>query len=352
MDRRDVAVVTGATGCVGTAVVAALIAQGWSVRGLVRRRGHDASPYRGQYQQGQYPEQAYQEHVGDLTDESSLRGLCEDARLVVHAGALVTDWSRGSDIWRVNKEGTRALLDEGLRCGVARFVYVSTVDVFGFHDHAVIDERSPKMCASYPYSLSKLAGENLAWSYQRRGLDVTVIYPTWVFGPGDRHLIPELTTGVRDRKLVHFDHGRVPVELTYSENLAAAIVQAGTASAGAGERYIVGDSYGVTVGQLIDLVAEQIGALPPRHSVPYRVALGVATVSELAAVVARRTTRPMLTRYAVKSVAGGMRYDLSKIQSIGYRPQVGLTEALRRTIDAMDGDIAAPSVVGSAGSPR
>jgi nucleoside-diphosphate-sugar epimerase len=317
MDKHDLAVVTGVTGCVGSAVADVLIARGWQVRGLVRRSsGGD-----------------YKEHVGDLTDPDSLRGMCEGARLVVHTGANVSDWGPRRDFWRVNRDGTRAVLDEALRCGVERFVYLSTVDVFGFRDRAVIDERSPKLCPPYHYSLSKLAGENLAWSYQRRGLDVTVVYPAWVFGPGDRHLIPELAAGVRDRKLVHFDHGRVPLELTYSENLAEAIALVGTDPGGAGERFIVGDSYGVTVGQLIDLVAEQIGVLPPRHSVPYRVALAAAAVSELAAGVTRSSRRPMLTRYAVKSVAGGMRYDLGKIKAMGYSPRAGLTEALRRTLD-------------------
>jgi nucleoside-diphosphate-sugar epimerase len=320
VDNQDLAVVTGASGCVGAAVAKTLLDQGWSVRGLVRRPGDV---------------RRYEEHVGDLTDPDSLRGLCAGARLVVHAAANVSDWSPGPDLWRVNRDGTHAVLDEALRANVSRFVYVSTVDVFGFNNRTVINERSPKLCPPYPYSLSKLAGENLAWSYQRRGLDVTVIYPTWVFGPGDRHLIPELVTGVRDRKLVHFDHGSVPLELTYSENLAEAIVLAATKPDGAGERFIVGDSYGITVGRLIDLIAEQTGALPPRHSVPYRVALAAATLSELAAVAARRPTRPMLTRYAVKSVGSGVRYDLGRIKSIGYDPPLSVTEALRRTLDAM-----------------
>src|SRR5918992_2900922 len=189
MERQDLAVVTGVSGCVGAAVAKTLIGQGWSVRGLVRRPGDVRH---------------YQEHVGDLTDPESLRGLCAGARLIVHAAANVSDWSPKAELWRVNRDGTRAVLDEALRAGVSRFVYVSTVDVFGFSNRTVINERSPKLCPSYPYSLSKLAGENLAWSYQRRGLDVTVIYPAWVFGPGDRHLIPELVTGVRERKLVHF----------------------------------------------------------------------------------------------------------------------------------------------------
>ncbi|AVT38556.1 hypothetical protein C6W10_21265 [Plantactinospora sp. BB1] len=317
---RGVALVTGVTGCVGRAVAAALLEAGWSVRGLVREPAPGGAKHA--------------EHLGDLTDPATLRGSCEGVELVVHAAADLSDWRPGRRIWQVNRDGTRAILEEALRCGVRRFVYLSTVDVFGFDARRVIDETSPKRVPGYPYSRSKLAGENLAWSYHRRGLDVTVIYPTWIFGPGDRHFIPELVRGLRDDKLVHIGRGAAPIELTYSENLADAIVLAGTTPECAGGRFIVGDSYGLTVGQLFDRVAEQVGVLPPTRSVPFPAALGVAALSELAGLarIGVGSGRPMLTRYAVRSVAGGMRYDLDRIRSIGYTPRVPVAEALARTI--------------------
>jgi 2-alkyl-3-oxoalkanoate reductase len=319
-----VALVTGVSGCVGRAVATALLADGWSVRGLVR------TPPPGDV--------SFAAHVGDLTRPESLRGACEDVQLVVHAAADLSDWRPGRRIWQVNRDGTDALLAEAARCGVQRFVYLSTVDVFGFDARETIDETSPKLVPAAAYSRSKLAGENLAWSYHRRGLPVTVVYPAWVFGPGDRHFLPEIVRGLRDRRLVHFSRGTSPIELTYSENLADAIVLAGTAPGGAGGRFIVGDSYGVTVGQLFDRVAEQVGVLPPRRSLPRSAALAGAALSELAGLagIGVGSGRPMLTRYAVRSVAGGMRYDLDRITSIGYKPRVGLTDALTRTIDALE----------------
>jgi 2-alkyl-3-oxoalkanoate reductase len=319
--QQGLAAVTGVTGCVGRAVSDALLAAGWAVRGLVRRPA-DITP-------------KYSEHTGDLADPSSLAGLCTDAQLVVHTAANLSDWGARREIWQVNRDGTRAVLDEAVRGGATRFLYLSTVDVFGFDGRKILSERSPKQCPHYAYSMSKLAGENLAWAYQRNGLEVTVIYPAWVFGPGDRHLIPELIKGLQNRELVHIDRGHAPLELTYSENLAQAIVLAAADSACAGERFIVGDSYDLTFGQLIDLIAEQLGVLPPRHSVPYPVAWTAAALSELVAALRRKKERPMLTRYAVASVAGGMRYDLSRIRSIGYNPEIDAMTALRRTLDAV-----------------
>ncbi|MFC4908284.1 NAD-dependent epimerase/dehydratase family protein [Actinomadura gamaensis] len=318
MGHEKLALVTGPGGCVGSAVAAALRADGWTVRGLVRRPSD--------------PSLIDQRHVGDLTRPASLSGASRGARLVVHTAAMLSDWRPGPRIWQVNRDGTRALLEDALRCGVQRFVYLSTVDVFGFNGRTTISERSPRRCPASAYSRSKLAGENLAWSYLRRGLDVTVVYPTWVFGPGDRHLLPELAGNLRNGRLVHLDHGRAPLELTYSHNLAEAIVLAATTPSAGGEGYVVGDSYGLTTGRFFDLLAEHMGVPPVRRSLGYRTAMAAAALSETAAALRRRPTRPMLTRYAVQSIAAGTRYDLSRITALGYKPRTNIHEALRATL--------------------
>jgi nucleoside-diphosphate-sugar epimerase len=318
-------VVTGATGCVGGAVGRTFAARGWSVRGLVRRP--DALAGAG-----------WEEHRGELTEPGSLAGLCEGAEVVVHTAAVVSDWDREDVFWRINREGTRALLREAARAGVRRFVYVSTADVFGFLRDVVIDEGSPKDCPPYPYSLSKLEGERLAWEAARDGLGVSTVYPTWVFGPGDRHLVPELLDGLRTRQLVYFDRGATPLELTYSENLADAIHLVATSDRAAGQSYIVGDGYGATFGGFIDALAREAGLRPPRFSIPYAAAYGAAAVSEAVARVTRSDKRPLLTRYAIRSAATGMRYDLSKVAALGYEPAVGLEEGVRRTLTGLEGE--------------
>lgn len=322
---RPVVAVTGAHGCVGAATARAFAARGYGVRGLVRS---DRPPP---------VSSAWEAHRGDLTQPSTLRGLCEGADTVVHTAALVGDWEREEVFWRINREGTRALLDEAQRAGVRRFVYVSTADVFGFRTDTLIDERLPKLCPPYPYSLSKLEGERLAWERNEHGIEVSVVYPTWVFGPGDRHLVPELIDGLRTRQLVYFARGRTPLELTYSENLGEAIVLVASSRQAAGQSYIVGDDYGATFGSFIDLLAEATGLRPPRFSVPVGVAYGAGAVSEAVARAARSTKRPLFTRYAVRSAASGMRYRLGRIRALGYEPRVGLRDGIARTIAELAG---------------
>lgn len=314
------AVVTGVTGMVGMAVARLLAERGWTVRGVVRR---PLDPR---------PEYLAEEHIGDLGRPESLLGACSGADLVVHAGGLVSDWAPAEEFWRINCGGTRALLREALRAGVDRFTYVGTANVFGFRTDEVINEDSAKICPPFLYPRSKLAAETSVWAAGNRGLGVTVIYPTWVFGPGDRHLAPELVVNLLAGRFVHMGCREAPLELTYSENLAEATVLASTADAGRGAGFIVGDGFGVTLGEFTDAVATTAGLPSPRFTIPTPVAKGLGVVSEAVARFARSSRRPMLTRYAVSSLATGVRFDLRRIQSLGYRPAVPLSEALERAL--------------------
>ena len=318
------AVVTGITGMVGMAVARLLATQGWTVRGVVR------GP------QSPRPDYLAEEHQGDLTRPESLAGACRDAELVVHSGGLVSDWAPAEEFWRINRDGTKALLREAMVSGVSRFVYVGTANVFGFRTDEVIDEGSVKICPPYLYPRSKLAAEDRVWQYGRHGFDVTVIYPTWVFGPGDRHLVPELVANMRAGKFVHIGRGRAHLELTYSENLAEAIVLAATSDAGRGKGFLVGDGFGATLGDFTNALADAAGVAAPSISIPFGVAKMLGGVSETFTRLTRSSTRPMLTRYAVEALATGVRFDLSRIQSLGYRPAISLTEGLRRTLGAIE----------------
>ena len=320
-----IAVVTGVRGCVGSAVARVLIARDYEVRGLVRTGGTGSAE----------DADGYTEHVGDLTRPESLGELCNGASTVVHTAAMVDDWGAEEAFHRANFEGTKAILEEAQRSGVGRFVFVSTIDVFGFRNDAVINEKFPKMGVDHPYSRTKLEAEKLAWSFQDRGMEVSVVYPTWIFGPGDRHLVPELVRGLRSGQLVYFSGGKAAMELTYNENLADAIALVASSSQAAGEGYIVSDGFGLSFKGFVELVAEAAGLRSPRFSIPYSVGLGMGAVSEAVARARRSATRPLMTRYAVREIGVGPRYDVSKLESLGYRPAVGIGEAVSRSVGAL-----------------
>jgi nucleoside-diphosphate-sugar epimerase len=126
----------------------------------------------------------------DLTDPASLKGLCEGIDAVVHCASLV-----GADapsLRTVNDLGTRALIDEALRHGVRRVVYVSTAAVYGRGPFRRAEPADLVQAPASATSRTRAAAE-------RHVLAVggTVLRPHLVYGAGDRWVVPGLAGLVR-----------------------------------------------------------------------------------------------------------------------------------------------------------
>ena len=114
--------VTGATGFTGGHLCERLVAEGYSVRALVR------DPRRCTRLENAGVELAF----GDLRDRESLQRAVEGVNVVYHiAGLFRAENVSRRDMWNINVEGTRALLDAAVTAGVQRFVHCSTAGVHG-----------------------------------------------------------------------------------------------------------------------------------------------------------------------------------------------------------------------------
>src|SRR6185312_5645390 len=119
------ALVTGASGFVGSAVARALLAEGRQVRVLLRS-GSDRRNLAGL---------AVEIRSGSLEDHASLGSALEGCGALFHVAADYRLWVRDpAAMYRANVEGTRALMEAALTAGVERVVYTSSVAVLGLKD--------------------------------------------------------------------------------------------------------------------------------------------------------------------------------------------------------------------------
>ena len=175
------ALITGAGGFVGSHVLAALQRQGVAVRALAHSNASR-----------QTLEAAGVETVqGDITDISLLRkALTPTPDVVFHIAADTSMWRKDRKRqWRVNVDGTRAMLGAALDRGVGRFVLTSSISVYGLTPDR-IDESSPYRGLSGPihYARSKAAAEALVQTAGAQGrIRTAVLQPCHILGPGDRH---------------------------------------------------------------------------------------------------------------------------------------------------------------------
>lgn len=162
--------VTGATGFLGGALARRLLAHGASVR-VIARTPEKASALR---ELGATVVQA------DLTDAHSLRAAVEGCTTVFH---VAVDYTTVAKQMRVNVDGTRYLAQASADAGVARFVHVSTLAVYNHRVRGIVTESAPLANSSYPYALTKVAGERtLVDVSTRRGLPYTIIRPGMIYG--------------------------------------------------------------------------------------------------------------------------------------------------------------------------
>jgi len=193
------ALVTGATGFVGSGVARALVAEGFAVRVLARRHSPRTNL------EGMAVEVA----EGDLTDPSSLRRAAAGCTAVFHVAADYRLWTRdAAAMFRVNVEGSRAVVLAAMEAGAQRIVYTSSVATLGIPGGGASgDETTPVAFADMigPYKQSKFkAEEEVRRLIAEENAPVVIVNPSTPIGPGDVKPTP---TG---RMIVEAASGRMP----------------------------------------------------------------------------------------------------------------------------------------------
>lgn len=214
--------VTGAGGFVGRRLVAALAEQGASVRSFVRR------PLAGAM--GEIA-------IGDVTAPETLAAATAGCEVVVHCAHGGGD---AAECHRINALGTAHVLAAAAAAGVRRVVHLSTWRVHGRRLPADVHEDLPVVSRGNPYDVSKARAEALAFDCaRRRGVELVVLRPTIVYGPSCGPWVETLVERMKYERLRLIDGGRCPANVVHVDDLVAAIQQAMTVAAAAGDAYLI-----------------------------------------------------------------------------------------------------------------
>lgn len=313
--------VTGATGFLGSALVAELVKQKQVVRILAR------DPQKARAQFGD----AVSIVTGEITGAAQVRRAVEGATIIYHlVGRLYHPSVPAQLYYQTHVEGTRILLDacKGQR-QLQRIVHCSTTGVHGVTGSTPAAEDAP-FAPTNSYERTKLEGELLALkAYKEEGLPVSVVRPGLVYGPGDLHLLGFFSS-IQKGFFRVIDGGTALLHPIYIDDMTAAFLLCAERPEAIGHSYNIAGERPVTIRELAEAIAHALGKTVPRGSIPLWMA---NLTSDIFAVIpGMRGEKAPLTRSRVAFLTNSRVYEISRAKSeLGFAPRVGLDEGMKRT---------------------
>lgn len=308
--------VTGGSGYLGQSVLRRLVGAGHCVSMLARS---DEAAQRVS-RLGARPVR------GDLGDVQAFEGALDGVDVVVHCAAPVEFWGPWERFESAIVHATMSLARAAAKRKVRRFVHVSSESVLQDRTPLVdIDETFP-----YPekpnsvYGMAKMKAEKELLG-STLGLDVVVLRPTFIWGPGAPAL-RTISEQVKSRQFVWIDGAKADFEAVHVENVAAAIELALTGGADRNV-YFVTDDERATVRSFFTRAFEALGIEPPTGSMPGSIASLLAALVEGVWKVLGKASEPPLSRFSLAFVQMPRHYHIGKARTeLGYVPVVSRNE--------------------------
>jgi nucleoside-diphosphate-sugar epimerase len=230
MDRNDRVLITGATGFIGWRLLEVLASRGISIRVVT-------SDLRNCARVARFPVELVK---ADLSDNDALSRAVEGCNIVFHAAYRFGGSARQQE---VNVDGTRSLADAFLKNGGRRFVHVSSAAAYGDPYDGELTEETPQRPSSEPYSYTKRKIEQLLMELHRtRGLPVTILQPTIVYGPYGGTWTVNLLEQVRSMRIVLPAGGLGICNDVYVDDVVSALILAAECDAAVGEAFLISGS--------------------------------------------------------------------------------------------------------------
>lgn len=248
------AFITGGSGFIGRNLISRLLDKKWEVRLLLHQR------------EISLPEKC--EIVkGDITHLHSFAESLDGVDVVFHlAAALGASLIKRNQFFHINAQGTQNILEAAEGMGVKKIIHFSSAGVLGkVEEKKVADEGYPPKPLSV-YDKSKLAGEHVALRFAQQGMNVTVIRPGWVYGPGDARTF-KLIKAIARKRFVLVTKGLAWQTPIYIDDLIEGTLLCSERGKPDEVYHIAGREI-LTVRQIVEAIAAAVGTSIPGFTLP------------------------------------------------------------------------------------
>lgn len=322
--RDQCFLVTGATGAVGKPLVRYMLDEGSGVKVLVRDRSKASLLPAG-----------LEIVWGDLEDTEAIQKAVKGVDSILHLAAVtaeVAHQGNSEEIFhRVNVEGTRRLVEAAMENDMKRFVYLSTIDVYGKALACEADESSATKPDS-GYARSKLEAEQLVLDTCRDSeMEGVVLRLSTVYGPHMKGNYPKLVRALSRKMFVPIGDGLNRRTMVFEKDAARAAVLAATSPGAVGRIFNVSDGSAHTVKEILEAICEAMGRRPPRAYLPKSPTIAaVREVDRLMAFI----KKPSHFAENLEKFTMNISVKAERIQDeLGFQPVYDVKRGWRETIE-------------------
>ncbi|HEX3236186.1 MAG TPA: NAD(P)-dependent oxidoreductase [Gemmatimonadales bacterium] len=269
---------------------------------------------------------------GSITDAELCGRAVRGATHIFHLAVAMREGGKTDEFFEaVNLEGTRRLLGAAAEGRVERFVYCSTIGIYGHRVPGVTREDSP-LAPGNVYERTKVAAERMVRELAPpRGLPFVILRPADVYGPRDHRLL-KLFGGVSRGRFPLFGSGDGRRHMIYVDDVVSAFFLACERPEALGEALILAGPHPCTLRELIELVRRETGVARFGIRLPLAPMLALSAAVEDACRLLHLD--PPIYRRRMDFFRSDSEFDTSRARRVlGWAPKVELPDGVRRTLE-------------------
>src|SRR5215208_4247515 len=269
---------------------------------------------------------------GSITDAELCRRAAHGATHIFHLAVAMREGGKSDEFFEsINLDGTRQLLEAASVGRVERFIYCSTIGIYGHRAPGITREDSP-LAPGNIYERTKVSAERLVREFAEQcGLATVVLRPADVYGPRDQRLL-KLFKGVSRGRFPLFGSGNGRRHMVYVDDVVSAFFQASERDEALGEGLIIAGPRSCTLRELLDEITRATGSQRYGVRLPLAPMLAVAAVVE--DVSAALKIDPPIYRRRMDFFHSDSEFDTARARRVlDWEPKVVLREGIQRTLE-------------------
>jgi len=319
--KKQKILVTGGGGFLGSAIIKKLIKRGEQVWSFSRKSYSELEAL------------GVRQIQGDLADKAFVENTFRGMDVVFHVAAKPGVWGTYDEYHRPNVLGTQNVIHACKVNKIPTLIHTSSPSViFTGKDMEGVDESIP-----YPekfhthYTKTKALAEQSVRAPAKEGLNVIILRPHLIWGPGDPHLVPRVIA--RSKKLVRVGNRKNLVDTIYIDNAADAHILAAdklsTDPSLSGNVYFISQGKPIPIWDMINGILNAGGLAPITKTMPLKAVWLIGAILEFAYKIFSLSGEPKMTRFVANELGTAHWFDISAVKKdLGYKPKVSTEEGL------------------------